>query len=245
MTGRSAGDRSTASRLPTLKYFRKGSPRQVIAIPGYIPALRFRILTLLYDSFMRITMKEIRLKTLLVSRMAVKTGESVLDFGCGTGTLCLMIRHAVPGCTVTGIDIDPAILAIARRKAEDEDAGIAFVLYDCLRLPFPENSFDAVVSTFVVHHLPKEDKPRLFREIFRIGKPGGGLFVMDFGPPRTRYAQGISKILKHLEPIGDNLRGGIPVHLEHAGFRNIRELFSEETIFGTVWLWQAEKSAVF
>lgn len=208
---------------------------------GFIPALRFSMLTPVYDAFMRLLMKDIRLKALLVSLMGLKPGDTVLDFGCGTGTLALMIKQAHPACRVEGIDIDPQILEIARRKARSRHLTVEFTAYDGMTLPYGNESFDIVVSSYVVHHLSHGDKTRLFREISRVLESGGRLFILDFGIPRSWYARAMTSVTRRIEPVGDNILGKVPGYIQDAGFSDVEELTHEGTFFGTVSFWRAER----
>jgi len=112
----------------------------------YIPALRFDWLTPLYDPLLRWVMREERFKRILVAQAGLQTGQRALDLGCGTGTLTIMLKRAYPGADVVGLDGDPRVLEIARRKAAEAGVGIAFDLGMAFDLPYLDNSFDRVVS---------------------------------------------------------------------------------------------------
>ena len=77
----------------------------------------------------------------------------VLDFGCGTATLTILIKRRYPGALVRGLDVDEVILAKARRKAEADGADVGFDVYDGGRIPYQDGSFDRIVTCFVLHHL--------------------------------------------------------------------------------------------
>lgn len=87
----------------------------------YIPALGFHWLTPLYDPALRWLMREAEIKRFLVEQMAIRPDMHVLDLGCGTGTLTIMIKQLHPNVEVTGIDGDPEVLAIAREKVDRAD----------------------------------------------------------------------------------------------------------------------------
>lgn len=208
---------------------------------NFIPALKFRILTPLYDSFLGVGMKETLLKSRLVTQVNPKDNEKILDFGCGTGTLTLMIKKAKPGCTVYGIDIDPQILEIAEKKAEHEGVDVHLVKYDGITLPFDDESHDKVVTSLVVHHLSREEKFRIFREIYRVLKRGGEFHIMDFGIQRSLYAKLITSVTRFLEPIEENILGKIPGYLVISGFGGVEEVYSENTLFGSVSFYRSKK----
>ena len=123
----------------------------------------------------------------------LQPGESVLDVGCGTGTLAMVARQRV-GETgrVSGIDPSPQMIARARRKAERARLAIDFQVGVIEQLAFPDQSFDVVLSTFMMHHLPDDLKRQGLAEIARVLKPGGRLLVLDMkgpaGPWKSRIA---------------------------------------------------------
>jgi ubiquinone/menaquinone biosynthesis C-methylase UbiE len=94
----------------------------------------------------------------------------------------------------------------------------------------------------MVHHLSKEDKPRLFRELYRVMKKGGELHILDFGIQRSLYARLLSFFLKFLEPIEDNILGKIPVYVKLSGFEDGEEVHYEQTPIGTLSFYRAKKS---
>lgn len=212
-----------------------------MAALNFIPGLRFRILTPVYDTVLRGVMQETRIKSRLVAQLNPGGTEKILDFGCGTGTLTLMIKGAAPGCTVYGIDIDPQMLAIAEEKAPRNGMEVRFVRYEGTILPFADGSFDKVVSSLVIHHLSGTEKPRLFGELYRVLKQGGELHVLDFGIQRTRYTKIVTFFLKFLEPIEENLRGTIPEYLRQAGFTEAGETGYENILVGTVSFYRSRK----
>ena len=83
----------------------------------YVPAMRFDFLTRFYDPVVRLTSREAEFKKRLLDQASVTGGMDVLDLGCGTGTLALMVASREPGAYVTGLDGDPAMLERARAKA--------------------------------------------------------------------------------------------------------------------------------
>lgn len=186
-------------------------------------------------------MRENLIKSRLIAQLSPGGCERILDFGCGTGTLTLMIKKAGPGCDVYGIDIDQQMLEIAEMKARRDGAEIRFISYDGVTLPFKDADIDKVVTSLVIHHLPTDGRSGIFHEFHRVLKSGGELHVMDFGVQRTRYARFITSMLKYLEPLGENLRGMIPEYMRSAGFEDIEELHYETTFLGTVSFYRSKK----
>jgi ubiquinone/menaquinone biosynthesis C-methylase UbiE len=86
----------------------------------YIPAVSFDWLTPLYDPIMQVFMPEKAFKRCLVEQMRIEKGHRVLDLGCGTATLAILIKKAHPDAEIVGLDGDQKILEIARTKIENE-----------------------------------------------------------------------------------------------------------------------------
>jgi len=207
----------------------------------YVPALSFRVLTPLYDTFFKLTMREEMFKRCLVQEAVIQPGQRVLDLGCGTGTLTVMIKKAHPSSEVTGIDGDPQVLEIARRKAGEAGASIRFDEGMAYKLPYPDNSFDRVLSSMVFHHLTTKDKERTLSEIYRVLKPDGELHLADFGEPKGLYAKSVSWVMRRFERVDDNINGRIPEMFRKAKF-SVAKTFELLTLFGTLALLRGSKS---
>ena len=209
----------------------------------YIPALRYDWLTPLYDSVMRWGMHEDQFKSDLIRLAQIKPGMRVLDLGCGTATLTIKIKQAFPGAEVVGLDGDARVLEIGRAKAQK--AGVNIILDQGMSfdLPYPDRSFDRVLSSLVFHHLTTHNKQRTMAEVLRILQPGGELHRADFGKPNTLGARLISLFMARLEEASDNFKGRLPVLLQAAGFDQVGEQGQYATIFGTLALYQARKPA--
>jgi ubiquinone/menaquinone biosynthesis C-methylase UbiE len=109
-------------------------------------------------------------------------GESVLDVGCGTGTLAIAAkRHVGLTGSVYGIDASPEMIARARSKARKGRVEVTFKNGLAETLPFPNAQFDVVLSTIMLHHLPLKARVQCVCEIQRVLKPGGRVFAVDFG----------------------------------------------------------------
>ena len=118
----------------------------------------------------------------------LQPGDQVLDVGCGTGTLALEIKRRV-GSAGRVVGIDPGTEQIARAKAARRDLPIAFQIGVIEQLAFPDQTFDVVLSTLMMHHLPASLKAQGLAEIARVLKPGGRLIIADFKHKQERAGQ--------------------------------------------------------
>ena len=127
----------------------------------------------------------------LVELARLQAGESVLDVGCGTGTLAIAAKRRVgPTGIVHGIDASPEMIARATRKANKAGVDVTFRTAIVEALPFPDRQLDVVLSTLMLHHLPRPTREQSTREIRRVLKPGGRVLAVDFGTP-GRHHKGI------------------------------------------------------
>lgn len=111
----------------------------------------------------------------------LQPGEQALDVGCGTGTLALAVARRVGASgRVVGIDPSAQQIARARAKAARVHAPIEFQTAVIEELPFPDQTFDVVFSTLMMHHLPAPLKRKGLAEIARVLKPGGRVAIGDF-----------------------------------------------------------------
>lgn len=106
-------------------------------------------------------------------------GARVIDIGSGAGMDCLLAgRRVGPTGRVTGIDMTEAMLERARRAAREADMPhVGFERGDMTELPLPDASVDVVISNGVINLAP--DKPAVFRELYRVTRPGGRLQFAD------------------------------------------------------------------
>lgn len=207
----------------------------------YIPALSFKWLTPLYDPLLKWVMREETFKRKLVQYANIQPKMKVLDLGCGTGTLTLMLKRAYPEANITGLDGDPEVLNIARDKSRDTDIqwdeGLAS------SLPYPDSVFDRAVTSLVIHHLVTDDKRSAFKEIFRVLKPRGELYVLDFGAPHSSITRFMTNYMRGLEETADNFDGLIPRFVTEAGFSEVKEAEHFVTVFGPLSIIKAVKGA--
>lgn len=163
---------------------------------------------------------ERRLRETTADLARLQPGEAVLDIGCGTGTLTLVAKRRVESGRVAGVDAAPDMVETARRKAERAGLAIDFQVGLMQSLPFPDRSFDVVLSSLMLHHVPAEIRPQGFTELRRVLKPGGRLVAVDFRPPAHGGKRHLVQMLLGRRMVEINLAEHIPL-LQRAGFEQI------------------------
>lgn len=121
----------------------------------------------------------------------IQGSQTVLDLGCGPATQLAQIAQFNPKISFTGLDLSSHMLADARRHVEALGLeNVELRQGDITRLDtFDDHSLDAVISTMALHHLPTlEHLEKCFAEVRRVVKPGGALYLTDFGRLKSLYS---------------------------------------------------------
>jgi ubiquinone/menaquinone biosynthesis C-methylase UbiE len=210
----------------------------------YVPALRFRFLTRVYDPAVRVTTREREFKRRLLDQAGIESGHRVLDLGCGTGTLAAMAKSRAPDAELVGLDGDPEVLERAREKAEAGGFEVRFDEGFSTELAYEEASFDRVLSTLFFHHLTGADKRRTAAELARVLRPGGELHVADIGRPADPVMWALSRqirVFDGFEQTRDNFAGALPEIFAEAGLAEARERDRLRTPVGSISLYSARQ----
>lgn len=210
----------------------------------YIPALKYEWLTSLYDPLIHWTLREATFKSQLVKQARIEKGQRVLDLGCGTGTLTILTKSHHPKAQVIGLDADPKVLAMAKAKTSRAGLEIKWDYGMAFELPYPDSSFDRVLSSLLFHHLTRENKVRTLKEVFRVLRPGGELHVADWGKAQNRIMRAaflLVQLLDGFKTTADNVGGLLPEFFRAVGFEEIEEPARYVTVVGTLSLYRARK----
>ena len=163
--------------------------------------------------------KENSFREKVLNLARVVSGESVLDVGCGTGTLAIAAKKRVGAVgTVHGLDASIEMLATAEKKARRAAVEVFFKSGVAEALPFPEAQFNVVLSTVMLHQLPQKARLQCAREIRRVLKPDGRVLVVDF----EGFSDQKRSLLSHFHrPHGHVRAQDIVALLSEAGLKTI------------------------
>lgn len=199
-----------------------------------------------YDAVLALMTREKRWRGELVRLVAPGSGETIVDIGCGTGTLAIALRESELGCTILGVDPDPAVLEIARRKADATGATVQWfeAMGDELDGIEPLQGCDKIVSSLVLHQCPMKVKEAIVRQMWRLLKPGGELFIADYGEQGSLLMRMLFRqvqIIDGFELTEPNARGCVPEILRDAEFRDVEEVRVILTPTGSISLYRARR----
>jgi ubiquinone/menaquinone biosynthesis C-methylase UbiE len=205
---------------------------------AYLPAAGHAWALPLYDPLVKLLGGEAARRT-LVEQAALQPGHRVLDLGCGTGGLTLLIKRLHPHVDVVGLDPDPQALARARRKAAR--AGVAFQLDQGFgdALPYADASFDRVLSAFVLHHVPPAEKAPTLREVRRVLRDDGALHLLDFGGPDPEVGGFLTRWIHAAHHLRDNFGDRIPALMRQAGLADAEMVGHRRMLLGHIAYFRA------
>jgi lipoprotein signal peptidase len=224
----------------------KAKERQTMADDkSFTPALGRHEWTGEYDRTIRIWTREKIWRRLLVELIAIKPGERLLDVGCGTGTLAIMLKQQRPEATIIGLDPDPEILNVAADKAHASNVEINWLegfARDASRVA-GAGSFDVVSSSLMFHQVPVEEKKAALLAMRGALKPGGRLCIADYSKQRTWVMRLLFRLtVQQIDGVANtqpNADGMLPRLIADAGFEHMREAAVVLTPTGSISLLSA------
>ncbi len=167
--------------------------------------------------------KRYRDRTLMLA--AIQKGDHVLDVGCGTGWLTRRAADiAGPTGAALGIDAAPDMIRMAMQQAARDRNAAQFKVAVIEALPFQDSSFDLVVASLIIHHLPPDLKVVGLKEIYRVLGPGGRLFLAEPDRPNHRFWRIIFWPIGLHPNLRDHLQGRMPDLLRSVGFVSLTPL---------------------
>lgn len=209
----------------------------------FTPALGRAWLTPLYDAAIGTLTRERFWRRTLLSQVTPQINDRILDVGCGTGTLAILLKRSQPRAAVFGVDPDGNVLARAHRKAAAAGVEIQFIegfldkrIFGAIPQP------TKVVSSLVFHQVPLEEKRRMLA-IIRSALPAGGeLHIADYGLQRTRLMRLLFRTVQALDGKANtepNAQGALPRLMTDAGFSEVQETRVIATPTGSISLYRA------
>jgi ubiquinone/menaquinone biosynthesis C-methylase UbiE len=181
-----------------------------------------------YDIWGAIT--ETRARERAIARAKIRDGEAILEVAVGTGLTFFEILKANPNGENAGIDLTPAMLEKARRRAAQAGTtNYQLAAGDAYNLQFPDAHFDLLMNNYMFDLLPEKDFPIVLAEFRRVLKPGGRLVLINM----TRGEHFYQKFWENVYNFNPRWLGGcrgvfLREHLQSAGFQNIeREMLSQ------------------
>ena len=165
----------------------------------FTPALGFPALTPLYDHAIRLLTREKTWREKLLTQLAPASKETILDVGCGTGTLAILIKQRTPGARVIGLDPDPAVLATAAKKAASARVEIEWRKGFASDASHFSGELDKAVSTLVFHQVPLDEKNQGLEAMFEAVRPGGEVHIADYCRQDDWYMRQLFRFVQALD----------------------------------------------
>ncbi|OYX16835.1 MAG: hypothetical protein B7Z07_01780 [Sphingomonadales bacterium 32-67-7] len=213
---------------------------------GYVPALGFARLTPFYDAMLAVATRERTWRGALADRIAPGAGDTILDVGCGTGTLAILLKQRAPGARVIGIDPDPAALLIAARKATSAGVEVEWrrgFARDAASVLGPGGA-DKAVSSLVFHQVPVPEKRAGVAAMFSAIRPGGWVHIADYARQRGLARRSLFTaigLLDGFENTRPNANGMLERLLSEAAGEDVAPGATVETITGAISLFACRR----
>lgn len=195
----------------------------------YLPAAGHDWLLPLYDLITKLVGAD-QAREALMAQADLKSGQRVLDIGCGTGSLAIVLKQRHPELEVVGLDPDPKALARGRLKAERAKVLPHFDQGFSNSLAYASESFDHVFSSFMFHHLDEDRKRETMREVHRVLRPAGHFHLLDFIGSESDKHRLLPGLFHH--HVKNNTEGRLLEFAANAGLIEIGVVDRRSAIFG-------------
>jgi len=212
----------------------------------FTPALGYQRLTPLYDFVIAVLTRERTWRKRLLRQVSPAPGERILDVGCGTGSLAILIKNREPAADLVGLDPDPEILRRAQLKSAQQGVNIVW------RHGFLTNEeigelqpLTKIVSSLVLHQTSLRQKRRILNRAFDLLSSDGELHIADYGLQGSRLMRGLFRLTVQsfdgIEDTQPNADGVLPELIREAGFVDVSVNDVIPTLTGSISLFSATK----
>ena len=197
----------------------------------FLPAAGRDVFLPLYDPMVSF-MGAARAREELIKQANIQPNQRVLDLGCGTGTLVVLLKRKYPAAEIAGVDPDPKALQRAQKKVRR--AGVAVQLDEGFadELPYEAGTFDRVLSSFMLHHLEEPEREMTLREVLRVLKPAGTFHLLDFAGGEDKAPGRLGRLVNSHARLEDNSQQRILQLMRRAGFTNAEKVKDGSMLFG-------------
>lgn len=197
----------------------------------FLPAAGRDVFLPLYDPIVSL-MGGARAREELVKQANIQPNQRVLDLGCGTGTLVVLLKRKYPTAEIVGVDPDPKALQRAQKKVRR--AGVAVQLDEGFadELPYEAGTFDRVLSSFMLHHLEEHEREKTLREVLRVLKPAGTFHLLDFTGGEDKARGRLGRLVNSHARLEDNSQQRILQLMRRAGFVDAQKVKDGSMLFG-------------
>lgn len=218
----------------------------VMSAQSFTPAAGNPKYTRYYDAVIALLTREDRWRCAAIAQLALKPRDTVVDIGCGTGSLAIRMKQQQPDARVVGVDPDPQVLAIAEAKVRRAGVEVEFVqaMGDRAVERIGPGIADKVVSSLVLHQCPVPMKTAIIGTMFALLRPGGELVIADFGVQRDALMRLGFRIVQFADGKQDtqpNADGILPGLIARAGFADVAEVSATRTVSGSISLYRATR----
>ena len=198
---------------------------------SFLPAAGRDVFLPLYDPLVSL-MGATKAREDLLKQANIEPNQRVLDIGCGTGTLVVLLKRKYPAAEIVGLDPDPKALRRAKNKVRH--AGVAVQLDEGFadELPYEKGTFDRVISSLMLHHLEDQDREKMLREVLRVLKPGGSFHLLDFAGGEDTAQGRWGRLVNSHARLEDNSHQRILQLMRRAGFMNAEKVKEGSMLFG-------------
>lgn len=211
---------------------------------AFVPALGDHRLTPFYDATVSLMTCERTWQRAFVKQIDPQPRDVILDVGCGSGTLAILLKQSCPSASVYGTDPDPEVLTRAEAKARD--AGVLVHLAQgyaqSTAASAAANRPNKLVTSLLLHQIPLEAKIATLSSAFAALQPGGELHVADYGEQKSPLMKLAFRRVQAMDSAANtksNSEGLLPELITEAGFAAVRENLVIPTPTGSISLYSA------